>query len=289
MQVKTEDHKEKEKGCFDFDKKYFDGVIDMLLMNQTLTSFDACYDLIIECLWKHTEHCLETMREKLSEVQTEMLKNLHTLQRDVLNVIGSGNAGVTTFNDAVSYCQNGIQNDFQIVTKWFKRSNYVDFDFTIGQVIDTSIGFINRNNKNILKTRVTDNSATTFQGRYFGTLYDIFHDILNNALVYEKEYRLNGECEIKVAESEDYLQIQVSNPVREEDVPSLIAKIQEISSKLEEKIYTGKTRDEGNTGCSKIYNAVYYHLGSSKNSYANAVEDQHFVVNVDIEIKPIKR
>ena len=289
VQVKTEDHKEKEKGCFDFDKKYFDGVIDMLLMNQTLTSFDACYDLIIECLWKHTEHCLETMREKLSEVQTEMLNNLHTLQRDVLNVIGSGNAGVTTFNDAVSYCQNGIQNDFQIVTKWFKRSNYVDFDFTIGQVIDTSIGFINRNNKNILKTRVTDNSATTFQGRYFGTLYDIFHDILNNALVYEKEYRLNGECEIKVAESEDYLQIQVSNPVREEDVPSLIAKIQEISSKLEEKIYTGKTRDEGNTGCSKIYNAVYYHLGSSKNSYANAVEDQHFVVNVDIEIKPIKR
>ncbi|SEA55012.1 hypothetical protein SAMN05216462_1754 [Xylanibacter ruminicola] len=289
VQVKTEDHKEKEKGCFDFDKRFFDGVIDMLLMNQTLNSFDACYDLIIEYLWKHTERCLETMREKLVEVQTEMLNNLHTLQRDVLNVIGSDNPGVNLFNDAVSYCQNGIQNDFQIVTKWFKRSNYVDFDFTIGQVIDTSIGFINRNNKNILKTRVTDNSATTFQGRYFGTLYDIFHDILNNALVYEKKYRLNGECEIKVAENEGYLQIQVSNPIREEDEASLIAKIQEISSKLEEKIYTGKTRDEGNTGCSKIYNAVYYHLGSSQNTYGNAVEDQHFVVNVDIEINPIKR
>lgn len=289
VQVKTEDHGEKDKGCFDYDKNYFDSAIDMLLMNQTLSNFDACYDLIIECLWKHTERCLEAMREKLVDAQTDMLNRLHTLQRDVLNVIGSDNSGVTSFNDAVSYCQNGIQNDFQIVTKWFKRSNYVDFDFTIGQVIDTSIGFINRNNKNILRTRVVDNSATTFQGRYFGTLYDIFHDILNNALVYEKKNRLNGECEITVTENDGYLQIKVRNPIREEDVASIIAKISEISSKLEEKIYTGKTRDEGNTGCSKIYNAVYYHLGSSENTYANAVEDNHFVVTIEVKINPIKR
>ena len=289
VQVRTEDHKEKEKACFDFDKSYFEGAIDMLLMNQTLNNFDACYDLIIECLWKHTEKCLEAMREKLTEAQSNMINKLHSLQRDVLDVIGSDNSGVTTFNDAVSYCQNGIQNDFQIVTKWFKRSNYVDFDFTIGQVIETSIGFINRNNKNILRTGITDDSTTTFQGRYFGTLYDIFHDVLNNALVYEKKNRLNGECKIAVNENEGYLQIEVSNPIREEDVASSIAKIEEISSKIEEKIYTGKTRDEGNTGCFKIYNAVYYHLGSSKNTYINAVVDKHFVVKIDVEIDPIKR
>lgn len=289
VQVRTEDHKEKDKGCFNFDKSFFEGDIDMLLMNQTLNNFDVCYDLIIESLWKHTEKCLESMRDKLSGAQSDMINNLHSLQRDVLDVIGLDNSGITTFNDAVSYCQNGIQNDFQIVTKWFKRSNYVDFDFTIGQVIETSIGFINRNNKNILKTSITDNSSTTFQGRYFGTLYDIFHDILNNALVYEKKNRLNGECKIIVNENDGYLQIKVSNPVRDEDVDGLIAKIEEISSKLEEKIYTGKSRDEGNSGCSKIYNAVYYHLGSSKNNYINSVEDKHFVVKIDVEINPIKR
>lgn len=289
IQVRTEDHKEKEKGCFDFDKSHFEEDIDMLLVNQTLNNFDACYDLIIECLWKHTENCLESMREKLSCAQSDMINNLHTLQRDVLDVIGGDNSGVTNFNDAVSYCQNGIQNDFQIVTKWFKRSNYVDFDFTIGQVIETSIGFINRNNKNILRTSVTDNSTTTFQGRYFGTLYDIFHDVLNNALVYEKKNRLNGECNIAVNENDGYLQIEVSNPIREEDVASSIATIDEISSKLEEKLYKGQTRDEGNTGCYKIYNAVYYHLGSSKNTYTNDVVDQHFVVKINVEINPIKR
>lgn len=289
VQVRTEEHKEKERGCFDFDKSYFEDAIEMLLMNQTLNNFNVCYDLIIECLWKHTERCLEAMREKLVEAQSDMINNLHSLQRDVLDLIGFNNNGITTFNDAVSYCQNGIQNDFQIVTKWFRRSNYVDFDFTIGQVIETSIGFINRNNKNLLRTSISDNSATTFQGRYFGTFYDIFHDVLNNALVYEKKNRLNGECRIVVNENDGYLQIEVSNPVREEDVPKLISKIEEISSKLEEKIYTGKTRDEGNTGCSKIYNAVYYHLGSSNNTYTNLIEDKHFVVKIDVEIKPIRR
>ena len=289
VQVRTEDQKAKENGCFDFDKSYFESDIEMLLMNQTLNNFDACYELIIECLWKQTEKCLESIRDKLTEAQSNMISNLHALQRDVQGVVGLDDTGLIKFNDAVSYCQNGIQNDFQIVTKWFKRSNYVDFDFTIGQVIDTSISFINRNNKNILKTIVTDNSATTFQGRYFGTLYDIFHDVLNNALVYEKKNRLDGECKIVVGENEGYLHIEVSNPVREEDVASLMTKIDEISSKLEEKIYMGQTRDEGNTGCSKIYNAVYYHLGSLKNTYANAIENKHFMVKIDIEINPIKR
>lgn len=288
VQVKTEDHKEKEKGCFDFDKSFFDNDIDRILVDQTPSNFDVCYDLIIECLWKHTENCLEAVREKLVDAQSEMINNLHTLQREVINVIGTDNAGVTAFNDAVSYCQNAIQNDFQIVTKWFKRSNYVDFDFTIGQVIETSIGFINRNNKNMLKTKVVDECTTTLQGRYFGTLYDIFHDTLNNALVYEKENRLNGECEIIAKEDNGFLRIQVSNPVREEDVEGLIAKIEEISSKLEEKIHTGQSRDEGNTGCPKIYNAVNYHLGSQNNTYLNAIENNHFVVKIAVELNPIK-
>ena len=288
IQVKTEDNKEKEQGCFDFDKQYFEGDIDRLLVDKSMNSFDVCFDLIVECLWRRAEKCLDTMREKLTAAQTEMLNLLHTLQRDVVSVVGTGSTGVTAFNDAVSYCQNGIQNDFQIVTKWFKRSNYVDFDFTIGQVIETSTGFIRRNNKNMLRTQVTDNSTTTLQGRYFGTLYDIFHDMLNNALDYEKESHINEECCIDVSEEDGYLHIQVSNPILEKDVDTLKTKVDKINSELEAMLYTGKSRDEGNSGCSKIFNAVNYHLGSTNNTYVNAIEDNRFVVHIDIEIAPIK-
>lgn len=289
VQVKTENHNEKENGCFDFDRIYFEDDIDRLLVNTSLNNFDVCFDLILECLWQRAERGLESIREKLIEAQTEMISKLHSLQRNVINVIGSDNIGISAFNDAVSYCQNGIQNDFQIVTKWFKRSNYVDFDFTIGQVIETSIGFINRNNKNMLKTTVSDKSTTTFQGRYFGTLYDIFHDILNNALDYAKRSHVKGDCSISTSEAHDYLHIRVGNPIRKEDIGTLKTKIEEINSKLEEKIYTGKSRDEGNSGCSKICNAVKYHLGSAGNTYINTIEQDMFVVQVDIDLNPIKK
>ena len=288
IQVKTEDYKEKDQGCFDFDKQYFESDIDRLLVDKSMNSFDVCFDLIVEYLWQRTEICLNTMREKLTAAQTEMLNLLHTLQRDVVSVVGTGSTGVTAFNDAISYCQNGIQNDFQIVTKWFKRSNYVDFDFTIGQVIETSIGFIRRNNNNMLRTLVSDKSTTTLQGRYFGTLYDIFHDMLNNALDYEKESHINEECCIDVSEEDGYLHILVANLILEKDVDSLKTKVDKINSELEAMLYTGKSRDEGNSGCSKIFNAVNYHLGSTNNTYINAIEDNRFVVHIEIEITPIK-
>ena len=282
IQVKT------EEGCFDFDKKFFESDIERLLVDKSMNSFDVCFDLIVERLWQRAEKCLDTMREKLADGQAEMINKLHTLQRDVVSVVGSGSSGITAFNDAISYCQNGIQNDFQIVTKWFKRSSYVDFDFTIGQVIETSTGFIRRNNKNMFRTKVTDNSNTTLQGRYFGTLYDIFHDMLNNALDYEKERHINKECCIDISEEDGYLHIEVANPILEKDVDTLKSKVDKINSELEAMLYTGKSRDEGNSGCSKIFNAVNYHLGSSNNTYVNAIKDNRFVVNIDIKITPIK-
>ena len=288
IQVQTEENQEKSQGCFDYDLKYFADDIDNLLYNETVTSFDICFQLIVDSLWQRTEKCLEQMRKILNDAQAEMIVLLHSLQRDVISVIGDDHPKKDFFNDAISFCQNGIQTDFQIVTKWFKRSNYVDFDFTMDQVIRTSLDFIQRNNKNQLRTKVKDESTSTFQGRYFGTLYDIFHDLLNNALNYERTTGIGGVCDICVEENDGKLMIEVSNPIRKEDVFKLKQKVDEINKNLAETIGKGKTRNEKNSGCSKIYNAVKYHLGSQSNQYSNDVRDEKFVVTIQIEIKPIK-
>lgn len=288
IQVQTEENQEKSQGCFDYDLKYFADDIDNLLYNETVTSFDICFQLIVDSLWQRTEKCLEQMRTILNDAQAEMIVLLHSLQRDVISVIGDDHPKKDFFNDAISFCQNGIQTDFQIVTKWFKRSNYVDFDFTMDQVIRTSLDFIQRNNKNQLRTKVKDESTSTFQGRYFGTLYDIFHDLLNNALNYERTTGIGGVCDICVEENDGKLMIEVSNPIRKEDVFKLKQKVDEINKNLAETIGKGKTRNEKNSGCSKIYNAVKYHLGSQSNQYSNDVRDEKFVVTIQIEIKPIK-
>lgn len=288
VQVQTERNRDKKNGCFDYGEDFFLEDINRMLIDESISSFEACYNFIIESLWQRTEKCLEGIREKLNEAQGKMIVLLHSLQRDIVNVVGN-NPKINVFNDAISYCQNGIQKDFQIVNKWFKRSNYVDFDFTIGQVIDTSIGFIRRNNTNLLKTRIEDNSSSTFKGQYFGTLYDIFHDILNNALDYEKKKSLGGLCHIKVDESDGWIGIMVSNPIRQEDVLPLQQKVDEINRNLAETVGKGKTRNEKNSGCSKIFNAVKYHLGSQSNQYVNKIEDGQFVVSIQINLAPIKK
>lgn len=291
IQVRTEENNTKEVGCFDFDKKHFSDDIESLLLKSTLNTFDSCFSAIVDCLWQQTEKCLEIMREKLNDAQAKMISLLHSLQKDVVDVVGDNHYKINDFKDAISYCQNEIQNDFQIVNKWFKKSNYVDFDFTIGQVIDTSLGFIRRNNTYMPNPQVNVTSTSVLQGRYFGPLYDIFHDILNNALDYEKLHEMRQKWIIDVAEVDGSMHIKVSNPIRKDDVESLKLKVEEINKTLDEMLYEGKSRKEGNSGCLKIFNAVNYHLGSSNNQYKNEIDENEnkFVVNVVIELKPIKK
>ena len=291
IQVRTEENNTKELGCFDFDKKHFSDDIESLLLKSTLNTFDSCFSSIVDCLWQRTEKCLEIMREKLNDAQAKMISLLHSLQKDVVDVVGENHYKINDFKDAISYCQNEIQNDFQIVNKWFKKSNYVDFDFTIGQVIDTSLGFIRRNNTYMPNPQVNVTSTSVLQGRYFGPLYDIFHDILNNALDYEKLHEMRQRWIIDVAEEDGSMHIKVSNPIRKDDVESLKLKVEKINKTLDEMLYEGKSRGEGNTGCLKIFNAVSYHLGSSNNLYKNEINENEnkFVVNVVIELKPIKK
>ena len=70
----------------------------------------------------------------------------------------------------------------------------------------------------MLNPEVNVTSTTVLQGRYFGPLYDIFHDILNNALDYEKLHRMRQKWIISVTEEDGSMLIQVSNPIRKEDV-----------------------------------------------------------------------
>lgn len=291
IQVRTEENNTKEYGCFDFDKKYFINDIDSLLLKNTLNTYDGYFYAIIDCLWQRTECCLEIMRGKLNDAQNKMIRLLHSLQKDVIDVVGENHAKINDFKDAISYCQNEIQNDFQIVNKWFKRSNYVDFDFTIGQVIDTSLGFISRNNTYMPNPQVNVASTTVLHGQYFGPLYDIFHDILNNALDYEKLHKMRQKWVIDVAEEEGFMLIKVSNPIRKEDVESLKQKVDDINKAPNDMLYEGKSRKEGNSGCLKIFNAVHYHLGSNNNQYQNEIDENEntFVVNVILELKPIKK
>ena len=288
VQVATENVKEKENACFNYDIAYFLHDIDELQVRTELNSYDAILSEVFNILWQHTDDCLEDMKHKMSYVQNDMLNELHSLEKDITGIVGRYNAAWPSFHDAITQCCNDIQNDIDVVNRWFNRSDSVDFNFTIRQVIDTCMGFINNNNKIHLDTKIDCNSQSELKGKYFSTLYDMFHDILNNVLYYEKEKSIGGSCKIDIMEINDYLNIRVSNPIDPNQEEELTKKAIDINDNLDILFRGGRSRTEGNSGCIKIFNAVHNHLGTRSNEYINSVENGEFIVKIDLELKPLR-
>ena len=94
---------------------------------------------------------------------------------------------MSTLSNAVTSCSTELQNDFAIVSRWFERRNNASFDFTMQYVLDTCITIINNMNQQGLHPNIFNNSQSLFVGDYFNIMYDIFHDLLNNVLNYQKE------------------------------------------------------------------------------------------------------
>ncbi|MCQ2202184.1 MAG: hypothetical protein MJZ27_08860 [Bacteroidales bacterium] len=289
VQVKTETETSKMKACFNYDIKYFENFINELIIDESIKSFCDCYDAIINELWQHTDECLESVKDELYRIQASLIDALHTLGKDINNILPNNNSGLIQFNDAIGHCQNDIQNDIQAVARWFKRKNYEDFDFTLSQVIQTCIDSINDNNKKSIATVLNCNLNTALKGTYFGTLYDMFHDILNNAYDYDTKNNIGGVCNIDINLENEFLIVYVCNPILPEHAPSLEKKVMEINSTLDAMFKSGKSRNEGNSGCSKIFNAVHNHLGSDHNTYRNEIKDANFIVNIAVELSPLKK
>ena len=286
VQIHTEELTGKPNGCFDFQFCYFEDDLKNLQSRTELNTYDSILSEIFNLLWCRTDICLDVVKEKLAIAQRSMLEELHKLQKNVASIIHRSNRNWSKFNDSIARCSSDIQLDFQAVNRWFNRSSSVDFDFTILQVIETCKGFIN-NSKFKFMTDVDCQSDSVLRGKYFTTLYDMFYDILNNAWFYEKEHLVGEACKISIIEINNRLDIRVSNKLAASDIELMSRTVNEINLNLDNLMAGGKTCVEGKSGCIKIFNAVYNHLGSKRNTYCNSVENGEFIVKISLELNPL--
>ena len=289
VQVRTEQYQEKMEACFNFDIENFEEKLGELHSRSELNSFEAILSEILAILWAHTDDCLEIVKTKLMDVQNLLLEELHAFEKDIEKLVGYKKVSWVKFHDALTQCTNNIQSDIQIVARWFNRSSSVDFDFTIKQVIETCKHGINANNNNKFLVEVECDSFSELKGKYFSTLYDMFHDIMINALNYEREKHTGGICRINAIENEDILKINVSNPIISDNIDEMCEKVNKINRNLENLLSGGISRMEGNSGCIKIFNAVHNHLGSKNNSYSNSIENECFNVNIELDLIPLRK
>lgn len=289
IQIKTENTNQGKAACFDFSIENISCEIDAIQANCASSDFEACVNLIFESLWYLTEECLSTIKTTLDNVQDLIQKALNDLERDISEIVGWKNDGLKDFKDSISSCRTELQSDIKMVSRWFQRKNPVDFDFTMQQVLEACITIINNINQGILHVEVENLSTSLFRGYYFNTFNDLFHDLLNNVLDYEKKGRVaRGGCKIQIIEHEDVIHIKVSNPVNTEDIPSINRKLEEQKGKYSTMISSGQSRIEGNSGIAKIYNIVANVFRSINNEYSNHIENESFIADIKIDIKEVR-
>lgn len=288
IQIKTEDDTKKTEAVFDFSSDKLTDYIDSIFIDCSKSDFDNCVLLIFEKLWEYTEVCLSKMRDVLSETQETMRKLLEQLYSDITKLLGHNNSFLNEFKTAIISCQTSLQSDFNKVQSWFQRKDISTFDFSIQQAFDASLSAINRINQDGLTVNKTINSTSSFHGKYFGAMHDLFHDILNNVLDYEKKQKRKlGTADVKIEESDHILNILVVNPIAKEDVANLESIIDELEGRYSSLISKGRSRSEGKSGFTKIYNIVTNVFESPDNKYTNRIENDLFKVEISINISKL--
>ena len=214
--------------------------------------------------------------------QELVLAEMTNLQNDMMPIMSSSTILSNNFKDSITTCKTEFQSDIAVVCSWFKPEQSSVSHFTMQQAVDTSLSVINKINQNALSfNEIIIEDKCNYDGKFFNAFHDIFHDMMNNVLGYEsKRSILKGKGRILVKKTDNFLYIEVRNPIDERDMREItgILKEQENFPML---IANGKTRKEKNSGCVKIYSTVMYTLGN-ENKYVNTVENDCFVARLVI-------
>ncbi len=291
IQIKTEDNDKKPKAVFDFSSEMISSYMDDLYLKCAQTDFDTCVSLIFNKLWEYTEVCLSQMRDVLDDTHNIIRELLDTLYNDISKSSQNGNVSLKEFKDSITSCQTNLQLDFSKIKGWFQRKDILTFDFSIQQVFEASLSAINRINQGGLFIQKRINSTSSFKGEYFGAMHDLFHDILNNVLDYEKKRNnIKGKAVATITENDSILYIEVVNPIALEDVQGLKSTIRESEDSYSSLISKGRSRSEGKSGFAKIYNIVTNVFDSKNNQYQNSIDENNmFKVNIIIDVSNLIR
>lgn len=289
VQIKTENINMEKQACFDYSIELMNYEIGTLFQNvKSIDNFEIFVSHIIQNLWVYTECCLNIVKEKLDNLRELFLDELNSLEKDVIAIISTDDSHAYKLNEAIGQCRTAIQSDINTVSNWFQRKFTIGFDFTIQMVIETSIAFINKINLTHLTPVENIKSETILKGEYFNSFNDLFNDLFNNILGYYKKKNLDTSFEINVSESDSILQIEIKNPINNEDIETTLQKIEETRGKYDSLISKGISRGEGNSGIAKIYNVVMNILGNRNNQYEMTISDGKFISRISLNMTYLK-
>lgn len=287
VQVRTEAHKNNLiDACFDYSEDVLKQDI-VNLYNIDNISFDYTIDCIFSDLWNHTEHCFDKIKKAVRDTELMLKAEMDTLYDNVSKLKGLHKTEEKLFRDSINHCKQSLTSDIEDVLSWFQRRPTSEYDFKFNQLIDASKEGINKINDISFNIKENVKTERKYSGSVLNVFYDLFHNIFCNIVDYSIKKEIDAECNLLVEEEEDYLHINVSNLIYEEDISSAQACIDDYMTKRQEIDRAVSSRDEGNSGMLKNDNIVYYQLRGENNRYMPMIENSQYIVDIKILLKNI--
>ena len=290
VQIQTELKPEKTQGVFNFcEDKISDVIYEAYNELSGAQSFSDMVSVIVDKLWQHTSECLINAKHKLDNFAAECTHSLDQLDQDVCNMFP--NHYNSEFHNVIVDCKTLFIRDVETVKDWFQRTHTADFDFRIKDVFDTSINYINNVHQIPLFVEKRINSTTVFcQRSHFIALYDMFSDMFNNVCNYAVE-RFNKDndldAQIIIDESDDYLNIEFSNCVDEEDEINILKTIEERKVNASKLVEQGVSHSDKKTGIVRMMILTKNAFGDLNNEFDVNLVNHRFVVSVKINKSPL--
>ena len=284
IQVRTEDYNDNLESCFDYRDSLLDRTIYLTQKSVENSNFDVAVNLIFDSLWSLTEFNLQLMKEQLDFYSLSVQKRMDSLEYDILQLIPSNKKGSQQFKATIANAKTQFQNDMQAVSRWFNRRNELASEFNLELSLQTCIDTINRINQYKIEAESEIHAENVYNGKYLSRFNDLFHNLLNNVLDYNKGKNRNGKCRISIFEEDDWLTINVSNEIDPEDVKKTLEDTTINKQEIDAKLSSGKSRGEGHSGIVKIYNIVHNVFRHPENSYGYHFNNGCLTAEIKINI-----
>lgn len=284
IQVRTEDYNEDLDSCFDYRDCLLNETIHLTQKSVATSNYDVAVNLIFDSLWSLTEFNLQLMKDQLDHYSLLVQARMDTLEHDILQLIPSNKKGSQQFKATIANAKTQFQNDMQAISRWFNRRNELASEFNLELSLQTCIDTINRINQYKIEADPEIHAENVYNGKYLSRFNDLFHNLLNNVLDYNKGKNRNGKCRIFILEENDWLTINVSNDIDPEDTQKVLEDTTINKQEIDSKLSSGKSRGEGHSGIVKIYNIVHNVFRHPDNSYGYLLDNGCLTAEIKINI-----
>ena len=171
-------------------------IIDQI--NPDIRDFNDFYNNTINILWEYTDSLFRILRERINNSLIPYVGDaLNKLSNSLLEIKdASVKEALEELIKSINLCKAGYEQSIIEFSKVLERNQVSYWNFTMDELVDTSLGIENQLNTKFKKVNIQRSifDSSSYKGVYFPYFVDVLTILLNNAFEHSGIVRYKDMC-----------------------------------------------------------------------------------------------